>query len=146
MTAQNWDPRLARPLLGILAAPPLSMRDSTPETYFLIGIHLYSLGTVTFQDLWDECDTDARRRLMLRLLATFMADTRRRMPPLPLESLCTFVKNGDPELRGLVYSLLAAEDRPESTETLAVLLYREKDADARARGAALLRRVLRVPA
>lgn len=146
LTAQNWDPRLARPLLGILAAPPLSMRDSTPETYFLIGIHLYSLGSVTFQDLWEECGTDPRRRLLMRLLATFMADTRRKMPALPLDSLCAFIKDGDAELRGLVYSLLAAEDRPESTETLAVLLYREKDPDARARGAGLLRRVLKVPA
>lgn len=142
LTAKNWDPRLARPLLAILAAPPLGMLESTPETYLLVGIHLFSLGSVTFQDLWEDAGTPGRRKLLLRLMATFMADSRRRLPPLPQEFLARLAEGGDAELRGLVYALLAGEERPDSAETLASLLLRERDPEARSRGAELMRRLL----
>lgn len=146
LTAQNWDPRLARPLLGILAAPPLSLLEKNPETYLAVCAHLYGLGSVTFQDLWDQVEDDGHRRLFLKLLAAFMRDTRRRFPALPLAFLGGLAAGGDAELRTLVYALLAADGRVASTEALAAALTREADPETRARGAELMRRLLGCPA
>lgn len=146
LTAQNWDPQLARPLLGILAAPPLSLLDKNPETYLAICSHLYSLGSVTFQDLWEQVEDDGHRRLLLKLLAAFMRDPRRRFPALPLAFFAEQVRGGDPEVRTLVYALLAADERVESAEALAAALANEEDPEVRARGAEMMRRLLKVAA
>ena len=146
LTAKNWDPLLARPLMSILAAPPLAMLSSTPETYLTIGLHLYSLASVTFQDLWEFCATDDVRRLLLRLTVTFLADSRRRLPPLPLEFLTGVAGAGDADLRSLVYSVMAGEERPEAAEALTVLALREPDPAVKQHAAMLMRRLMRATA
>lgn len=146
LTAQNWDPQLSRSLLGILAAPPLSLLEKNPETYLAVCSHLYSLGTVTFQDLWDQIEEDGQRRLFLKLLAAFMRDTRRRFPALPLAFLRAQAAAGDPELRTLINALFAADQRVESVEALAAALSKEPDAEVRSRGAEMMRRLLKVAA
>lgn len=142
-TAQNWDPQLSRALLGILAAPPLSLLEKNPETYLAVCAHLYGLGSVTFQDLWEMAGDDDKRRLFLKLLAAFMRDTRRRFPALPLAFLAAQAAAGDSELRALIYSVLAADGRIDSTEALTSALSKEKDPETRARGADMMRRLLK---
>ncbi|MBI3298163.1 MAG: HEAT repeat domain-containing protein [Elusimicrobia bacterium] len=142
LTAQSWDPVLAPVLLDLLREPPLSLLDSRPETYLSVCAHLYSHGAVTLQGIWEGLADDGQRALFLRLLTSFMFDTHRRFPPLPLEFLALRAGAGDPQLRGLWHAMLATDGRVESVSALAAALAREKDPEVGTRGAALMRRFL----
>ncbi|MDE2291337.1 MAG: hypothetical protein KGL53_04580, partial [Elusimicrobia bacterium] len=141
-TAQNWDPTLAPTLLAILAHPPLSLADSSPATYAAVCAHLFSYGAVTLQELWRLLGEEGRRKLLLRLLVSFMRDRARLFPALPLEFLADAASEGDPERRELLYALLAEDGRPDSAEALAAALSRESDDSLRSRGAGFMRAML----
>lgn len=139
LTDQNWDPRLATPLMDILREPPLDLLSRAPETYLTVCLHFLSYGALTLQDLWAAMPGPESRLLLLRLLASFMKDPRRRFPELPLDFLLEATSQADAQTRHLYRAVLAADGRVRSLEALVSSLLRETDETAQAAGRDLVR-------
>jgi HEAT repeat protein len=142
LTGQSWDPRRSVDLLAALRQAPLSLLDELPETYLAVATHLIEQGSAGLEEVWESIPDARRRKIFLALLASFMADTRRRFPALPLAWLSDRLERSDEAARRLFYELLLADGSNASLECLTVNLARESDPAIRAHTAARLKRRL----
>lgn len=143
MTSQNWSGALILETLESLKAPPLSLLEDTPETFFTVCAHLMGYGALSLAELWPALEErEGRMGLCFEVLASAILKSNRRFGPLPVDFLGERCEGMGAATRGALYELLAADGSPGAVELLTARVLDEADPAATARGGAALRRHL----
>lgn len=142
LTGRAWDVNVSLPVLERLNAKPIDLLAQSPESFFAVCAHMIEHKGILFQTVWTLLDVDALRIRFLEVLLSFMRNTRRRFPPLPLNYLEAQIKGEGPEFRELHYRLLEADGSPAAAQSLAAALIREENEACQRTGAAALDRLV----
>ncbi|OIO07060.1 MAG: hypothetical protein AUJ52_10985 [Elusimicrobia bacterium CG1_02_63_36] len=140
ISGRAWDSSRIPALLDAVCSEPIALRRE-PKRFSVVCLRMLEFSTVTIQDLWPWVSAENTLKPFLTLLLQAVANPRRRTDPLPLAFLELQAMMLGPALRGLIYELLAVENRPEGGEYLAAALLRESDEHLRTEGSALLRKL-----